>query len=231
MIIEVRVVCGWHCHRVYMMCASCECILLWCYVRHTHYTHCTTRDDSDDDSIARYTPLSLSTATVLIRRYHIRSILYNYDYRSACRVWLTGHCHRVYMMCASCECILLCTSHTLHTLYYSWRQWRLQYRVTTRPMSLAYWHIWTIDIPYRRSVDAWRRSSIPYAQLRINPSVRSSIQRRSIIGRSRRSSIDSSSGSDLLNGATFLQTCHALRSEFHSQTDTHTDRQNIPNFA
>ena len=139
------------------------------------------------------------------------------------RVVCGWHCHRVYMMCASCECILLCTSHTLHTLYhYSWRQWRRQYRVTTRPI-LHTADIWTIDIPYRRSVDAWRRSSIPYAQLRINPSVRSSIQRRSIIGRSRRSSIDSSSGSDLLNVATFF--ANVSRSPFRvSLTDTHTDR-------
>ena len=138
------------------------------------------------------------------------------------RVVCGWHCHRVYMMCAY---ILLCTSHTLHTLYYLWRQWRRQYRVTTRPM--LHTDIWTIDIPYRRSVDAWRRSSIPYAQLRINPSVRSSIQRRSIIGRSRRSSIDSSSGSDLLNGATFF--ANVSRSPFRvsltdTQTDTHTDR-------
>ena len=57
MIIEVRVVCGWHCHRVYMMCASCECILLC--TSHTHYTHCTTtRDDSDDDSIELQLDLS-----------------------------------------------------------------------------------------------------------------------------------------------------------------------------
>ena len=139
------------------------------------------------------------------------------------RVVCGWHCHRVYMMCASCECILLCTSHTLHTLYhYSWRQWRRQYRVTTRP--ILHTDIWTMDIPYRRSVDAWRRSSIPYAQLRINPSVRSSIQRRSIIGRSRRSSIDSSSGSDLLNVATFF--ANVSRSPFRvSLTDTQTDRQ------
>ena len=121
MIIEVRVVCGWHCHRVYMMCASCECI--HCYVRHTHYTHTlyysSTRDDSDDDSIARYTPRSLSTAVLaivlIIRRYHIRSILYNYDYRSACRVWLTlssclhdvrVYCyvrHTHYTHCTTCD--------------------------------------------------------------------------------------------------------------------------------
>ena len=223
MIIEVRVVCGWHCHHVYMMCASCECILLSCYVRHTHYTHCTTRDDSDDDSIARYTPRSLST-TVLIRRYHIRSILYNYDYRSACRVWLTlSSClHDVRVMWVY---TVMYVTHTLHTLYhYSWRQWRRQYRVTTRP--ILHTDIWTIDIPYRRSVDAWGRSSIPYAQLRINPSVRSSIQRRSIIGRSRRSLIDSSSGSDLLNGATFF--ANVSRSPFRVSL-THT--QNIPNFA
>ena len=142
------------------------------------------------------------------------------------RVVCGWHCHRVYMMCASCECILLCTSHTLHTLYhYSWRQWRRQYRVTTRP--ILHTDIWTMDIPYRRSVDAWRRSSIPYAQLRINPSVRSSIQRRSIIGRSRRSSIDSSSGSDLLNVATFF--ANVSRSPFRvsltdTQTHTHTHR-------
>ena len=189
----------------------------------------TTRDDSDDDSIARYTPRSLST-TVLIRRYHIRSILYNYDYRSACRVWLTlSSCLHDVMRVMWDQCILLCTSHTLHTLYhYSWRQWRRQYRVTTRP--ILHTDIWTMDIPYRRSVDAWRRSSIPYAQLRINPSVRSSIQRRSIIGRSRRSSIESSSGSDLLNGATFF--ANVSRSPFRvSLTHRQTDRQNIPNFA
>ena len=142
------------------------------------------------------------------------------------RVVCGWHCHRVYMMCASCECILLCTSHTLHTLYhYSWRQWRRQYRVTTRPI-LHTADIWTIDIPYRRSVDAWRRSSIPYAQLRINPSVRSSIQRRSIIGRSRRSSIDSSSGSDLLNVATFFckRVTLSVQSFTHRQTHTQTDR-------
>ena len=133
-----------------------------------------------------------------------------------------------------CARILLCTSHTLHTLYYLWRwikyslqyylwrQWRRQYRVTTtRP--ILHTDIWTIDIPYRRSVDAWRKSPIPYAQLRINPSVRSSIQRRSIIGRSRRSSIDCSSGSDLLNVATFF--CKRVTLSVQSFTHTHTDRQ------
>ena len=125
--------------RVWLTLSSClHDVRVYCYVRHTHFTHCTTCDDSDDDNIELQLDLF---------------------------------------------CIL------------------------TYEPSISH-----IDGP-----------------LTLEGNLRSN-ERRSIIGRSRRSSIDSSSGSDLLNVATFF--ANVSRSPFRvSLTDRHTHRQNIPNFA
>ena len=86
------------------------------YVTHTtDYTHCTTRDDSDDDKYSALYATIVEHYGPNTRRYHIRSILYNYDYRSACRVWLTlssclhdvrVYCyvrHTHYTHCTTCD--------------------------------------------------------------------------------------------------------------------------------